>query len=384
MSESSLQIGDVIRFDEQSTRRRFLRTLGVAGLSVAGLRRAIEKAHGAEPEGVPVARTVHGPDVPASVELVHKEEYRAWENYAAIDKVEKFDESVHEVELERPSGDPGDLRIRAFTDRRISVARRANPRRIRGIPIEYERKTERISPGPASDDDSVTTASDSPELKSGVPVNGNFDETPGTLGLIAHEDNLRGNPLLITAKHVVAEDVYDQYSNISSQLDYPPSNTTIGNDKYDLPEHDVAAYKFNDNGTTYSQNVEDNYGPIRELWTYLGLHKAVYTHEDGGQEGQLPTDFYGRVSGHGSTQTVFIRETKSMNGGSFQYVAAMDSYVSQNGDSGCPFWSTNTDTDRLVGLLHGTDFGNRSWVMIPSAPNMSDDSWADVMNLYLW
>ena len=393
-------VGDVIRLNSACDRRSFLGGLATAGLSLAGLRAAVERVAGAEPDGVPVVRTIRGPGEPTSVVMVHEDDYEALAAFHAVDFADKLTESIHSVRLRKASSTPGDVRIHAQVARTPTRAARRNPKRLLGIPLEFERagriearagSTAATGMEPCCEDDEI-------DLRAGVKITSDRDRS-GTIGLIADDESDDSDPLIVTAKHVVAERVNDHESAPADSIEH--DGTTVGelerdgsgDPKHDYPEHDAIAYRHDGTGEAHTQEIYGYLEPIRDRWTYDGLWEAVETYESGGRYGQLPTELYGQETGRGSTETVKVKKSKSMNGGNFKYVAGANSDPTEGGDSGCPFVTTDdqyhdedgyaAEGNHLVGILHGGSTGNGDpWVMIPAAPNY-DGAWFGGMDLDL-
>ena len=402
MIKSRPGVGDVVRLNSACDRRSFLRGLATAGLSLAGLRAAVERVTGAEPDGVPVVRTIRGPGEPTSVVVVHESDYEALAAFHAVDFADKLTEPVHSVRLHRASSTPGDVRIHARVDGKPTGAARRNPKRLLGIPLEFERAARiEARAGSAASTATEPCCDSPPELRAGVRINSGRDrDKTGTIGLIADDESDDDDPLIVTAKHVVTEQYNDPGGEPADSIEHDTKTVgelerdSDGDPKHDYPEHDAIAYRHNGTGEAHTQEIKGDLDPIRDRWTYDGLWEAVGTYDGGGRHGQLPTEYYGQKTGRGSTETAMVEKSKSMNGGDFKYVAQMNSDPTENGDSGCPFVTTDdqyhdedgyaAEGNHLVGILHGGSTGNGDpWVMIPAAPN-HDGAWFGGMDLDLW
>jgi hypothetical protein len=315
---------------DSTTRRDFLRTLGVAGAGTAGLVRAVENAFGATPDGKPVVHTYDVDGTPDRVRFVSEERYRRLEVFQSIP--ESFVErnpDVTGVTVTQLSDDPDDLVIEVFVEELTSDARQRLPDAIQNVPVTL---TER----PADDDGDYCSSRHTQysDVRGGVSVGPYSNQTNyGTLSLVCYDDSGR---VLITADHVM-----DGESTM-----YQPENTTRNVGSYaarSFKEQGQDTTKYTvDYGVTTSplETIRSDVPDVTGSWDFFGLADVV------NNGNSVHVQFSG--ANHCRAENTCVEATKY--GARAKYQANMDDRNAGGGDSGA---SWVDDDGKLLAIHSG-------------------------------
>jgi hypothetical protein len=330
MAKKPPKLGETFRLSQLS-RRDFIRFVGVGGVSVAGLQRAITDVYGQEPEGKPLVHTYDANGNPDRVRMVPEERHRritALKNFP-----DQFlqPEGVNGIGIKPLSDDPTDLAHEVFVEEesevRIPQVRRAAAEHVSDIPIEVTTEdTETF-------DDCSTRNNEYQYLQGGLKVNGDSSTSAGgTLTLPCYNSN--GDEVLVGSGHVMEG---------ASKMYQPAGSTRSVGDFYKWSQketgEDVAAYTLESDDSQFDRTIID-VPNATGTWDFYGLADEIYNNG--------PVDC--TVSG-ASSCTASNKAVETRRGGVRVYHQVnMDSRNASGGDSGGPWMD---DDGNLVAVHSG-------------------------------
>lgn len=320
-----------------ANRRKFLRTLAVAGTGATGLRAATEAAFGHSPDGIPVVWTRDQYGRPERIRYVPKERHRRLRVYedCRIDEL-RGHSNVNGLTLTERSGDPTDLALKAFVDRDTWRVRRKLPNRVCGVPITHDERRPDPRPGRVCDE-FIRNFFD--------PIRGNVEVRArgpqgfagaGTLGFVCWDaDAAVPSQCLITASHVVEHDdgtPTKHLKHAGRTPDREHRTVTVGTYVAHSPlgghGMDVAKYRLKADEVTGDPlaTQSDEQPDIRGSWDFTGLADAT------AGDGRVPVTFAGRSTCYATAHCPRTSKNRLI-----EYQAVITPSVVTGGDSGGPF-----------------------------------------------
>lgn len=123
-----------------TSRRRVLSVMGVAGSGVLGLNSTIETVSGSSIDEVPIVHTRDRQDNPIKVRMIPRERRRRINLFTKFPAQEFLTShpNVSEVSLKQRSKDDRDLSIHLHLKRNTESVRQALPNQIQDVPVTYE------------------------------------------------------------------------------------------------------------------------------------------------------------------------------------------------------------------------------------------------------
>ncbi|WP_424016168.1 hypothetical protein ACOZ4N_00800 (plasmid) [Halorientalis pallida] len=330
-----LAVGETVRLD-QTTRRRFLKMLGIGSVGITGLQAALENAYGEEPEGVPLVLTKDRQGQPEKVKIIEEERHNKIQKYKRFSNKVRS-EKIGRMSLKSRSDSRGDLKIKVTMSKRKNPDKGKNPsinsleKSIQNnkpdqIPVEINKKVidgKKHACGSRGDDRST--------MEGGIGISTYPSSTSGTLGLVCYGDGTNTlDNVLITADHVMEGDS-DMY-----QVD----STSVGSFSARDQSEDITAYEFNwDSDVTLDNGGVLGAPDVTGTWTWDGLLEYTIT-------GTIDVTLSGRSS---CTEDNMVTDVAT-NGYHAEHQVNMNSAVGQSGDSGGPWVD---DDGKLVAFHSG-------------------------------
>lgn len=323
-SSPSLERGQVINLGgtvSGVSRRRFLKALAIGGAGVFGLKDAITRAYGKEPDGVPIVHTYDIYGNPNRVRIISKERYRRIQTVAELGQNNFIDEyqNVNGISIKRQSKSEDDISIHLYLDENSYRKRQVLPSQIQNVPVSYEER-----PIESGGDDCDWRHGRRDVMRGGLaigPDGGGY----GTIGLICR-DRDTNSAVAITADHVM-EGAYRMYQPDTSH----DNSRSIGTFSERGQAMDVTKYDIS-NGVTVDLRgtVRDDVPDITGTWSYPGLADQT----DGGS-------VYCMLSGARNCRLTNSCVDAVIDGNRAQYQANMRYDRCQGGDSGSPWVDNN-------------------------------------------
>lgn len=135
-------VDGLYRIETEATRRRFLNVLSGAGVGLAGIRKATERAFGETPDGVPLVWRYDRYGNPETIRYVPKERHRRIQVYENLHPktIHERTEAVNGITLEQQSDKSTDLAFKIYVDDNNPPVRRNLPNQIQDIPVIIEER----------------------------------------------------------------------------------------------------------------------------------------------------------------------------------------------------------------------------------------------------
>jgi len=329
----TLNIGEEFGFGKRSktSRRRFLKALGISGSSLIGLRNAIEIASGKDTEGVPLVLTKDLKGNPDRVRMVSKERYRRLKTYERF-PVRGFIENypfVNNITLSNT--DEEDITFTAELEEVSQRKKNRLPNNYNGIEIKTTERPGEYSQDCEGDDNDNGCSSHQQkfnDIVGGIQIQPEAIDGVGTLAFVGYQ---RTNPTAVTAAHVVEENgiVADYVEQGGRRI----GEVTAYNEA-----DDVAAIQLHSYVTSTPREIHDPYFDVSGVWTFSGLSDEVSR-----------TDVHAQFAGRTSCfDQDYVRGTSKNN--RVEHQVGFENNKANGGDSGAAWVD---DDNKLIGIHSG-------------------------------